>query len=124
MEEMVLRGWRSPTALFAAFFAGVVNGWLGTGGGMLLVLVLGRLYPERWREVFSLTTACTFAFSTVSILLYAIGGHVAEVDLLPILLPAFFGGILGSLLLGKSSPAALRALLALLLAFSGIRLLL
>ena len=119
----MLGGWRTPAVLAAAFAAGIVNGWLGTGGGMLLVLTLSWLCPGKSQAVLALTTACTFCFSAVSILLYALGGHMAEVDPIPILLPSLFGGILGALLLGRTSPTALRGLFAVLLILSGMRLL-
>lgn len=123
VEEIRIRGRRGTLSLLAALLAGVVNGWLGTGGGMILVLALTRLYPEGEREALTLSTACIFCFSVVSVILYHLGGHMVGMDALPILVPALLGGALGALLLNKSAPELLEGVFAALLIFSGVRLL-
>ena len=107
-----------------AFLAGGVNGLLGTGGGMVLTLALRAAYPGERREAMAISTACTLFFSVMSILLYAISGHFEGVSVLPSILPAFLGGALGALLLGRVRIPYLDLLLALLLLYSGISLIL
>ena len=123
MEEIAGKGARGTVALFSSLAAGILNGWLGTGGGMVLILALSALYPGREREVLTLSTACVFAFSGLSILFYVLGGHMVGVEAVPILLPSLLGGAVGAIFLGRTSPAILDGILALLLILSGLRML-
>ena len=108
----------------ASFAAGVLNGLLGTGGGMVLTLALRAADPEHERDGMALSTACMLFFSVMTTILYEIQGHLSLADTLPVLLPAFLGGALGSLLLGRLRLPAVDMLLALLLLYSGLSLLL
>ena len=116
------RGRGIPSLLVAAT-AGVVNGLLGTGGGMVLVLALKRLYPGEEKWAMAISTACVFVFSIVSIILYTIGGRMQEVSVLPTLLPSLLGGLLGALLLGGLRGDAVEGIFALLLILAGVRML-
>lgn len=108
----------------AAFLAGGVNGLLGTGGGMVLALALRAAYPKGRREAMALSTACALFFSVLSIFLYTISGHFEGVEVLSSVLPAFLGGALGALLLGRLRLPYLDILLSLLLLYSGLSLVL
>ncbi len=114
---------RGMLAMLAAGGAGVVNGLLGTGGGMVMVLSLSRLYPEEEKRVMAISTACVFIFSVLSIILYAVSGRMQEVDVLPTLLPSLLGGLLGALLLGRICGEAVEGIFSLLLIVAGVRLL-
>ena len=109
---------------FAALLAGGVNGLLGTGGGMVLTLALRAAYPEKRREAMALSTACVLFFSVLSIFLYTFSGHLEGVEIASSLLPAFLGGALGAVLLGRARLPYLDVLLAVLLLYSGLSLLL
>ena len=111
-------------ALSAGFGAGVVNGLLGTGGGILLLLILrSRLAP---RDAFASSIACILPLSVLSLLLYLRNGTVSVTDIcssdtLPYLLGASPGGIGGAYLLDRMKPTAAEVLFAALLIFSGWR---
>ena len=108
----------------AAFFAGVLNGLLGTGGGMVLTLALRASNPDAERDGMALSTACMLLFSVLTTILYGIQGHLSLGDAAPVLLPAFLGGALGSVLLGRLRLPMVDLLLSLLLLYSGLSLLL
>ena len=116
------KGW-GLIAMSVALVAGVVNGLLGTGGGMVLVLALSRLYPEEEKRVMAISTACVFVFSILSIILYTINGRMRDIDVLPMLLPSLLGGLLGVLLLGRIRGEAVEGIFAFLLILAGARLL-
>ena len=107
----------------AALAAGVLNGLLGTGGGMVLTLSLRAAYPEKEREAMALSTACMLLFSILTTILYLFQGHIDPLDALPVLLPALLGGGVGALFLGRIGSPLLDAILAVLLVLSGISLL-
>lgn len=110
-------GWLS------AGFGGIANGLLGTGGGMIMVLALSRLYPAEEKKMVAISTACTLVFSVLTIILYIKRGYMQGVSLLPLLVPSLLGGALGALLLGRIGSRLLYAALAALLLFGGVRLL-
>lgn len=111
-------------ALSAGFGAGVVNGLLGTGGGILLLLILRRRLAPR--DAFASSIACILPLSVLSLLLYLRNGTVSVTDIcssdtLPYLLGAIPGGIGGAYLLDRMKPTAAEILFAALLIFSGWR---
>ena len=116
-------GKRRWVEMLCAAVAGGVNGLFGTGGGMVLVLSLSRLYPKEREEVMAISTACVFVFSLVTIILYKISGKMQGIDLLPTILPSLLGGVVGALLLGRLPGRAVEGIFALLLILGGVRLL-
>ncbi|MBQ8859151.1 MAG: TSUP family transporter [Clostridia bacterium] len=107
-----------------SFLAGVLNGLLGTGGGMILLFTLGALLPrEQAKECFVISTVGVLVFSAISTLFYTRGGSIS-LSLLPrFALPAAAGGLAGALLLNKVSVRLLRKIFAALLVYSGVKLL-
>ena len=106
-----------------SFFAGGLNGLLGTGGGMVLVFVLGAMLgQERGKEVFVLSSFGILVFSLVSAATYGIGGSL-DMEALPrFALPAALGGIVGALLLSRLKLFWVKKLFAAVLIFSGLKL--
>ncbi|MBR2445717.1 MAG: TSUP family transporter [Clostridia bacterium] len=105
-----------------ALLAGVINGLLGAGGGIILVFALtlfckGAL-PDR-RDLYATALVVTLSLTVVSTLLYIKGGNAPPADLSRFVLPAIAGGVAGGLLLGKISSKALGRLFAVLLIVSG-----
>ena len=103
--------------------AGFLNGLLGTGGGMILILCLTRLLsPSRGKEVFALGSVGVFTFSLISALLYGEGGSLDFARLPAFALAGMLGGTLGALLLDRIGVFWLRKIFALLLLYSGLKL--
>ena len=105
-------------------FAGFLNGFLGTGGGMVLSLGLRRLYPEEMAKNLALSTASMLVFSIMSTILYTIQGHIGGSHILPVILPALIGGALGACLSPRLGRQGLDLLLSCMLLYSGLTLLL
>lgn len=106
----------------AAFSAGLLNGLLGTGGGMVLLFCFGLLLQEeQQKEAFAISGIAVFCFCLTSMLFYGRGGSI-DFTLLPqYALPALVGGIAGALLLRRIGTGLLRKIFALLLLYSGLK---
>ena len=114
------------SAIFFAVLAGAVNGVLGTGGGIVLVLYLRkRLENEQdvTKSALTVTLLCTLLMSAASAILYIVRGSVEICYALPYLLPSVIGGLLGALVFSKIKPSVLNALFSLLVLWSGLRML-
>ena len=104
--------------------AGVLNGFLGTGGGMVLSVGLRALAPGEDRESLATATASVMFLSLLSTILYLIDGRIGSADILPVIFPALLGGALGALMLGKLRHEVIELLLGGMLLYSGLALLL
>lgn len=112
---------RTLALALAALGAGLLNGLFGTGGGMVLIFALSALLvKERGKEVFVLSSVGVLIFSITSLSVYGAEGGLHEA--LPIFaLPAIVGGVLGALLFGRVSTRLLRKIFAILLVYSGFK---
>ena len=118
-----LRQTKLAALLACGLAAGIINGLLGTGGGIILVFAISYFckgtLPDR-RDVCANALVVTLALTLLSTLLYIRGGNAPPADLSRFVLPGALGGLAGGLLLGKISPTALGKLFAILLVVSGI----
>ncbi len=113
--------------LALSFLAGVTNGLLGAGGGIILIFMLTHYLARRnenEKYAYALSCIAVFCFSGVSAAVYAFRGNLSFSAASPYLLPALFGGIAGALILRRISPIFLKKLFALLLVYGGVRMLL
>lgn len=121
--DMIRRPSRIGALLACGLAAGIINGLLGTGGGIILVFALSFLckgaLPDR-RDVCANTLVVTLALTLLSTCLYIRGKNAPPADLSRFVLPGALGGLAGGLLLGRITPHALGKLFALLLVISGI----
>lgn len=119
MKKILL--WLIPVA------AGFINGLLGTGGGIVLILCLKYVLTfqneEESKNLFALTIASVFPMSIASAVIYALQGNLVPQDLYRYIPGAVVGGALGAVLLGKIKPVLLKKLFAGLLVFIGVRML-
>lgn len=115
--------------------AGVCNGLLGTGGGILIIGAL-RLYRRFLpvsdrasaeispKEDYVTALCCMLPLSLLSSLLYLRTGAFSGVPFsraLPYFLGAVPGGVLGAYLLDRVKPKTAQLLFALLVVFGGAR---
>lgn len=121
--QTLQRNGRMIALLFCGLAAGLINGLLGTGGGIILVFAIAHFcrgtLPDR-RDVCANALVVTLALTLLSTLLYIRSGNAPPADLSRFVLPAAAGGLAGGLLLGKFTPSALGKLFAVLLIVSGI----
>lgn len=110
-------------AILLGFGAGLINGLLGAGGGILLVKGAQRILPREYREgrdVFVNALCVMLPLSAVSAIAYVLRGSVHGLDFAPFILPALIGGIGGGLLLSIIDTGLLRLIFSALVVWSGI----
>ena len=121
--EITRRHTRLGALLACGLAAGLINGLLGTGGGIILVFAISSFckntLPDR-RDVCANALVVTLALTLLSTTLYIGGGNAPPADLSRFVLPGAVGGLAGGFLLGKITPTALGKLFAVLLVVSGI----
>lgn len=102
--------------------AGMINGLLGAGGGIILVFAISyfckNTLPDR-RDVFANALVVTLTLTLLSTLQYIRSGNAPPSDLSRFVLPAAVGGIAGGLLMRRISSDSLGKLFAILLVVSG-----
>ena len=113
--------------------AGIVNGFLGSGGGIILIFVMTalsvRIFPEnksggeQTKTLFATAVASILPMSVVSVIFYLTRGSLDFGESLIFLIPAAVGGAAGAFLMEKLSPTLLRAVFAALMIWAGIRML-
>ena len=109
-------------AALAGAAAGLANGLFGAGGGMLLVPLLSGPCAAEERKAFATALCVMTPLCLASLGVYALSGTLALRLSLPYLIGGFFGGIAGGMLLKRVPVRALHGVLALLIAWGGLRL--
>lgn len=104
------------------FGAGVINGLLGAGGGMVVVPLLSALWV-RGKKSHATALMVIVPLSLVSVVLYLVQGRVTVMDALPWLPGSLLGAYLGSRLMPKISTGWLKLVFGGLMLWGGIRLL-
>lgn len=104
-----------------ASVAGVVNGFLGTGGGIVLMLALS-LVPAQTddavRDRFATVIAVILPLSLVSAFVYESSVELTAASVY--LIPGILGGITGALLLERVSVGFVKKLFAVMVIWAGI----
>ena len=126
--------------------AGFINGFLGSGGGVILVLVSSfmfsesdnflkrmiaprsaenrtELVPSDPKDCFSTAVASILPMSVISVIFYAARGDIDIFSYLEFPVCAVLGGILGAFLTDKMPSAILKTVFAALTVWAGIRML-
>ena len=114
------------TARFALAggLAGLVNGFFGGGGGMVLVPFLTGTCGLEQQKAFATSVAVIAPLCALSAGIYLLRGDPDPVAALPYLVGGLVGGLLGGRLLRKLSATWLRRAFALLILYGGVRALL
>lgn len=102
--------------------AGLVNGLLGSGGGMVAVPALenSELSPK---QAHSGSVAIMLPLSALSAFMYIRGGRVAISDALPYLPAGMIGALVGGLLMNRISTRLLRKIFGAFAIWAGARML-
>lgn len=120
---------RLLTVGVGALAAGVVNGLLGAGGGILLVFALssalGGLYEKgdelyKRRDLMAISMCVMLPVSCVSAIRYGMSGMLDTQYIQKIILPTVIGGILGGVLLDRLKESVIMKLFAFLVIYSGL----
>ena len=111
----------------AALMAGLINGLLGAGGGIVAVWALGRVLSEHMtdrRDAFANALLIMLPLSAVSLGAYGLRGQLAGVNTFSLLLPAIAGGFCGALILDHINVKWLKIIFAVIVVYSGFTMLL
>ena len=120
----------------ASLAAGVINGLIGTGGGIVLYFTLKLLMKlnkkndeqskstEAIKDIMANIIAAVVPMSIVSVVMYMIRGEIKYGEL-PLYLPAaVIGGIAGAFLQNKLKPKIIRKIFAVMIIYAGVQMLL
>lgn len=115
---------RSALFALAGILSGIVNGLLGTGGGILTVLFLSKIYAKdsaySTKDIFAITLCSSVLMSSASLLFYISSGCFSVSESAVYMLFAIPGGVLGAILLDKLSSKTMKLIFALLVIWAGI----
>ena len=114
--------WFVPVCLAA----GVINGLLGAGGGVIMLYALSYLLrkkggAESGRDAFASVVAVILPVSMISALSYAARGNIDMTKMQVLIIPALVGGIIGAYLTDKLPTKLIRGIFAVLVIVSGVR---
>ncbi|MBQ8545723.1 MAG: sulfite exporter TauE/SafE family protein [Clostridia bacterium] len=114
------------TILFClfSFGAGAINGFIGTGGGILMVFMLNILTKNDKKDNFSTTLLSIVPISIIGLYAYFVAGSVDFSILSRASLPALFGGALGAFLMDKLKVKWLNIIFGALVIYSGVKMIL
>ena len=131
MKQRILRNTKALSPILlpatAGFLAGMANGLLGAGGGIIAVFALSRMFRSAVldrRDLYANALCVMLPISAVSCVRYALAGHLVTERFGIYAIPAIAGGLAGGLLLGRLGGTALKRLFGLLVIWSGILLIL
>ena len=116
-------GKKAAILLIFALLAGMVNGLIGTGGGVIVVFLLRYLLKGRGydaRDVFAGAICVILPFTVFSAACYLYARNEILGESLGYLFPAALGGLAGGFLLGKLKLRITKKIFAALLILSGI----
>ena len=107
------------------FTAGIANGLLGAGGGIVIVYALNRSIGDKIsdrRDVFANALCVMLPVAAVSCISYAVAGNLSVSGVGVYALPAILGGAAGGFILGRIDLGFLKKLFAALVIYSGVML--
>lgn len=108
----------------AGGLAGVINGFFGGGGGMILVPLLAGQGGLSQKEAFANSVLIIFPLCALSSAIYLFRGEMDLVMALPYLAGGLVGGFIGGKIFKGVSPKLLRKVFALFILYGGVRALL
>lgn len=104
-----------------SFIAGGINGFLGTGGGIIFIFMLSFLTNNEAKDNYATSLCATVIISFFGLISYTINGNVDFSMINVVWLPAIIGGGLGALLVDRIKIRYLNLIFALLIIYSGFR---
>lgn len=105
----------------AGLLTGVLNGFFGAGGGMLLVPLLIRWVKLEERHAFATSVFIILPLCIVSATVYLFRAGVDPAPAVPYLIGGLAGGFIGGRLFKKMPTSLLHRVFGLLLLYGGVR---
>jgi uncharacterized membrane protein YfcA len=120
-------GKKVAVVAIGGLLAGLCNGLLGAGGGIVVVLALSAALPDdedSRRSLYANALCVMLPLSLLTLATYALRGNVPDgflgADYASILVGAAIGGLLGALITDKLSSRALKKIFAALTVLAGV----
>lgn len=104
-----------------SFLGGAINGFVGTGGGIIYVFMLSFLTNNDKRDNFATSLFSMIFISLVGISAYFRAGSVDFNQISGDILPSILGGLLGAILTSKLKIRWLNLLFGILVIYSGVK---
>ncbi|MBQ3235779.1 MAG: sulfite exporter TauE/SafE family protein [Clostridia bacterium] len=103
---------------------GLINGFFGGGGGMVVLPVLTMIFKYEQKRAHATAIAVILPVSVVSAIAYVISGKASAftLDTLFVTIGVVAGGILGALLLKKINNGWLSKIFAVVMLVAGVKL--
>ncbi len=114
---------KNVITVLSGLLIGTVNGLMGAGGGMLAVPLLKKCGMEQ-KEAHVNAVAVILPICIMSAGLYLYRGNVTFSDALPFIPSGIIGSLSGTYIIKRISPVYLKRIFAILMIYSGIRLIL
>lgn len=108
-------------AILAGGLAGLINGFFGGGGGMVLVPLLVEQCGLDQRKAFATSVAIILPLCALSSAIYFLRGGLEFSAALPYLAGGLIGGFAGGILFKKLNMDWLRRAFALLILYGGVK---
>ena len=104
-----------------SFLGGAINGFVGTGGGIIYVFMLSFLTNNDKRDNFATSLFSMIFISLVGVSAYFRAGSVDFNQISGDILPSILGGILGAVLTNRLKIKWLNLLFGILVIYSGVK---
>ena len=104
--------------LILSFCAGLINGILGAGSGIIFLLIPKFFSSSGGREIYSFAMTCVIPVSIISLLSYPSSIFSLE-NILPLIIPGILGGVVGALLSERIHLPLLNSIFAVITVYSG-----
>lgn len=113
----------------ASVIAGIINGFIGTGGGIILYFTLkflnknaeDKIKEDRMKDIMAMIVASVIPMSIVSAVIYMLKGKIIYNELAVYFPAALIGGIIGAVLLDKLKFKIVKKIFAAMIIYAGIR---
>ncbi len=109
--------------LLVGLLAGAVNGLLGAGGGIIVVIGVSKIFGRHMsdkNDAFTMALCVMLPVSVLSCTIYALRGNMRLDGFGIFIIPALIGGAVGGFLLGRLRTRFVKRLFAGLVVISGV----
>ncbi len=115
------KGWKVTILIFIGALVGFVSGFMGAGGGMLLVPALHFIAKEDTKTAHATAVAVILPVCFISSIVYIVKGYVQSAVFWPVLLGTLIGGVLGTVALKKLKSEYIALIFALLMIAAAVK---
>ena len=110
--------------IVCGFAAGFLNGLVGTGAGIVFLILFRIFGGEISKDTFAFSMACVIPLSAFSLFTYRMPADFSTMTLIVTFLTAAIGGTCGAFLQQKLKIGLLKKIFAVLVIYSGINMIL